>query len=611
MSINVAKVPFLGIMIAATSREEAERLYAETAFGHSALAYSDKGKTMQFVTHAECSDLLNPHTGQADLEEQKELVNQLEFMSQSSDVNVHYTVCKDGCGAHLISESSEAMKNCITCGTVVTDLSEQEISALPTDQTDLDIDVSGIVATAHSLKSAIRKYVQLAAGKKQGHFLKDQEGNVFQSTSTAHKYNTFTGNEDITVVDAPADFKALSSTGDNIQAYYYVCANQQDCGLHVVSTSQDAVICPSCSSGLVESEEYEDEELDVEAELEDDMSEDDSDDMEDSDDSEDLDESDSGTKCSKSSDDSDEDSEDEESDDTEEEMDSDDEESEDEEEMEESEEDEEDSSLDISESVTIPVAALSMASVSAKDLHLCSTTINQVPTWLAISQDMIIAKANPVTAVKHKDLFGSKVFGEAVLAAAKEHGVEQALSDMGFEPVVHELDVPKLVQEQVEQQVSEQVASVSADAQTKIDQLAERYSAALATAFAGINKGLFKGLNNPMQTSLINALSSAGIKNSDTLVNTAFEASSSAYIQTVMKKAQEIMEFTAQAQNEVARMVSESTFQPASARTIADRLSSMATSVEVEPIESVSKAVPKSSKEDFAARASQVLKFGR
>lgn len=660
MTINVAnKVPFLGIMIAASSRAEAERLFAETALGQSVVAYSDKDKQLQFVTHAECSDILNPKSGQADLAEEKSLAEQLEFLSSAKDHAVHYTLCRDGCGAHLISESAEAMTHCISCGEQVQSLSEQEIEAALNEAHD-DIDVSGVVAVAKSLPVALKRYVAIATGKQKGKFLQDKDGHVYQSNSTAtHRFNTFTGNEDLSVVAAPAEHKALSSVGGNTQAWYYVCANTDECGSHVVSTSRDAVICPSCSSGLIENEDYTDnDELDVSVEdiddnidengdFEetedsesgkrcsassddedcDDESEDDSDDSdeydEESDDEEDSEESDSSAKLSnkktakskkvmsKSSDD-DEDCDDESEDDSEDEESE--EEMSDEEDMDNEEGDDTDMTMNMSESTNIRVGAVSLAgSVEPKALHVCFATINSVPTWLAIANDYIVAKANPVTAAKHSDIFTNKVFGEAVLAAAKEHGVEQALSDMGFEQVSHDIQVDKLVQEQIEQQVSEQVAAVASDAQAKLDVIADRYKAALATAFSGINKGIFKGITNPMQSALSSALTVAGVRNADLLVGNAFESSSSQYIDAVMRKAQEIMEFTAQAQNEVAKMVSESNFQLQTDRkTIGDRLSSIATVIETDTKEpAVHESVSSTKKTDFSARADKALRFGR
>jgi hypothetical protein len=650
--------PFLGIMVAASSREEAERLYAETALGQKAMAYADRAKTLQFVTHAECSDLLNPQTGKTDLEEEKELVTKLEFLSSGTDTKVHYTVCKDGCGSHLISESSDAMKHCISCGSETKDLSAEDIAKAET----LDIDASGVVAVASTMQGAVKRYIGLASGKLNGKFLQDQEGNVFLTNAkTEHKFNVFTGNQDLSVSENH-ELQALASAGSDLKAFYYVCANTEECGLHVVSTSQDAVICPSCSSGLVEPEDEEDEELDIDAEL-DDMDLEDEEDI-DEEEMEEDEESDSSTPKvarikikSESSDDEDSDDEDDDSEDDsdeeEEYSDLEDSDSDDVDEDAEMEEDEESesSSEPITETVVqtqeqsndepvvdptpvtteqvpvetqepvetvqVKVDAVALSGAKPQDLSVVFTTINHVPTWLAIANNLLIAKANPVSSARHSDIFTNKVFGEALLASAKENGVDVALTDLGFEKVVVDLPVPKFVQEQVEQQVSEQVASVSSDAQAKLDQVEERYQAALATAFAGVNKGLFKGIKNPIQTSLIAALSSAGIKNSDLLVNQVFESSSTDYISKVMAKAGEIMQYTAQAQNEIAKMVSESNFQPLSdSRSLGDRLGSIATAAEPtqdQPNVSLSTSQqPKPAKvEDFARKADRVLNFSK
>lgn len=618
---KVAKTAFLGVVVAAASRNEAERMFAESISGNSAVGMADEDKSFQFITHAECSaSAMNPKTGELDLSEATGLVGDLEFVSGDQDINAHYTVCVDGCGSHIISESGTAVTHCLDCGTAIKQLSEEEINeALASTN---DIDASGIVAVASTKEEAASKYAILAFGREEAVCLSDSDGNQFitSESSGEFKYNPFTGAADVEKTDGIKTEVLISeSSSDDLEANYYVCSDPE-CGSHLVSTSSDTVICPSCSAGLLEPEISESSvELDLdqdEEESNDDESvlgeyasessdedhdyEDDMDDEEDMDSDEDSDDDDSDE------DDSEEDDEDDSDDDDDSEDDSDEDEDDDSDE-------EADRTLSLS---TVDIDGLALAAklgeVTAEELSVVHLgDVNSVSTWAAIANSTVIATANPVTAAKHLEMFSSKSFGQKVKAIAEDSGVVVALKDMGFEMVAHKLDVPTFVQEQIESQSSAELAEVQGELQAQVDTLSDRYAAALSTSFVGIDKGMWKDLANPIQSSLIEALSSAGIKDADVLVNKVIADNSEKYLQMAVAKAQDLMEFTAEAQNQVATMVEEANYAGLTSPSTEDRLASLGRALPQEEPNHVDENIESVSaqNDDFSGRVNQALNF--
>lgn len=631
---KITKKPFLGIIVAANTRAEAEREFVSVATGNDVTAMSDEKGTFEFLTTKDSVGMMNPRTGEMDLAESS-VSGDLEFVSSSSDeLNAEYTVCADGCGSHIIAEAADVVKFCPRCSSELRSLSDEEIEQHGSesfDDAELEAEVGGIVVASDTLESALQQYVELSTSKAEGKFIRTAGDAVFMTSQSSEiKFNPFDGDESLSVAEAPEDFETVSSEDGDMGAHYYLCANSKCDARHVVSTSEDVIICPSCSGGLIEPEAYEGDALRVtvsmdDEDCEDDEEYDDEEDMEDDEmedeEMEDEDESDSagcGKKKKSTSGDCEDDEEDEDEDSEEEDEDS------DEEESEEDDEEEEDQDISMSNdasagqapvvpattetaaaapaaAVVAPVAAeaapaaepvdmetlkinaveIAQASsaLDAKNLHVCfAGSIKGLPTWLALCNGVHIASATPVTAEAHAELFQSKNYGEVVVATAKEHGVEFALQQLGFTAVSHELNVPALVNRQIEREVGEQVMTVQASAQEELDSMNERFEAALSTAFVGINKRVWKGKTNPVKEALISSLSAAGVRNAEMLVDKCYEANDESYIKEALSKANELMKFTPAAQDEVSQMVRDTSYRSASS-SVADRLSSIASEV--------------------------------
>lgn len=577
-----SNVTLRGIVVAGDSRQEAENHYRAVATGLSVKALQDSEANFVILSNADSElSLMNPLSGDMNLVEASDLnTDDFEFLASGEDetVNVFYTLCSDGCGSHIIADDSDLMQRCPVCASDLQDLSaediagiEAEMNAEASDEEEEDqsaeasddseeqeeVSAPSMITVASSKAEAIEAFRALAEGETAPSAFDCETGIVVTASGTDFEYSPFTGEAAVDAGEIEG-FNVEASADGNLEAHYYVCASDE-CGSHVVSSSEDPVFCPVCSSGLIEpevlaSDDDEDEDLldDEDDELDDESVFD-----------EEEDEDDEALAGSDDDDDDEEDEEDEDdSDDEEEDLDDDDEDFDDK------------NSLSVS-SVTVEddePAPVALESVSTNLLALASAEAGELkhdqlevafagnvagtPTWLATYAGKIVATATPETASSvESNVFNSDVFSKLVHASAAENGVSAALSELGFRPIEASVNVDAYIQEEVASRVEAGVSSVRSNFEQSSSDYAARFEAALATAATGVNKNFFEDVKNPIKAALASTMSSLGIQNADRLVAQAFAQHNDTYLKGLVAKACEIMEYDVEVQNQLTKAV--------------------------------------------------------
>lgn len=623
-----------GIVVAGNSLAEAQALYRAVATGDSAVALHDEQDTFVVLASSQSDiQMLNPLTGADDLVEGDGLVEQMEFVSSAGEeLDTNYTVCASGCGAHILADDIELLRHCPACASVVEDLDAEAIAAATKEE-----EAEGAaIASGATLEEAIASFRALVLGEVAPQLVDSQD--VILAVAGNAAYDVYTGAEAKHTEIESAYLESVASSSDEVQAHHFVCASSECASPHIVSSDDMPVFCPSCSSGLLDPS---DEEATASDEDEEDFDEDDLEDEEDDSFDEDLEdeEDDAAFLESLSGDDDDEDEDGE--DDDEDDEDEDDEDDEDEDEDEDEDDDKKSKSDDDSKSkdkskdkskikmslsstnrkrmrrrvpavasaadydteqVRVSYMAIAGAEEDAIDkLHVSyASNVMGENLWYA-SLDRIPVAMALASETKHTDIFNSEVFGRAVLAQAREHGLVAALANMGFQEIKPEIQVGDHVSNEVRTQVAEQVSEVKDSAEQDRQELHERFTAALAIAASGITRGFFKDRSNPIITSLAAALGDAGIQNAGSLVQQAFSAHSDAYHKELLAQARVIMDYDLNVQNQLATAIGESTNAVAAAAPI-----SLGRPVGVEkeaPIESTAS----NQNLDFAARLNNAL----
>lgn len=590
-----------GVIVAANSRQEAEKDYHAVASGNAVCLVSKQDKFLVLSANSELK-LHNPITGKDDLM-QRDVPESFSFpavASADAEIKTNYTVCVAGCGAHIIADDAEIMHHCVACGEKLQELDQKQIDdyvakqqegsasegdvapvtepaavAPEADATDIgsgsgeqpasgteaaagDEVSEGIVVVKSTITEAIAAFREVLQQKADIRLIKAD--NI--AVAGDFKFDPRTGDalEEGAIVVATASAKRFtaiaSSNSPQLGAHAFQCMAHDD---HVVLSSDDApVYCPACASGLIDpSEEEEDNFLD------------DEDDDLDYDEDEEDEEANAASVAIASDD---EDDEEESDDDYEIDLDFD-------EEDEEEEDDSEanasskpgatmntgvkrraeatarpgvDAPVPVTQKVTFDLLRQKFTGVD--DLHLAHANVNGETSWIAFAGGMPVATASFKDS-KHQDIFNSPSFHNIVLAAVQTSNSSDTLAEFGFKSVAASVDVDEYVAREVQTQVTAKVASETEAIQMEMKDYVARFATALATAAEGINTKFYKGVTNPVADRLSATLNSLGINNGEALVQQAFASGNTDYIDKLVGKTTQLMAMDVEVQNQMTEAI--------------------------------------------------------
>lgn len=550
---------FHGIMTIGLTLAEASNRYRLLAMGKGATAKVDAGNNLAFVTTAGdgMPEMFNPLTGEMDLRTSKSFLDKLSFEAKASgDVTTNHYECTAGCAQHIVYDSEQLLKFCPVCTTAVTagddgepdnwsdveDAEDDEDDAEDgegeddaeddgdeedaEDDDDADADDDSVIASdADDAEDDEEDEEDLDLDDEEDD---DEEDDAAEASATPEPL--------VVAADSKADAIRIikeqyaGSAQASADVDYMVCSSDT-CGAHVMSEQEGLSACPSCNSALVEPSVPGSEGIvRVPAPapaLASDEDDDEDDDLSVVDDEDDEDEDDDESECSAT-----------------------------------------DSATHgllprttktrtVAEAMEqIDVDMLERIDDQAEDAHRAldvsfSAAIASAPQWTAFFNGQPVATALEADAGDNKSIFTNASFGHAVVAGAKHVGVKKVLREMGFRPIVCQVSVPAVINEKV----AAGVATASAALETDKAAFTERFMSALATAAIGINRGFFTDVKNPVKSALWNALSSAGVKNAEVLLDNAFRASSDEYHRVLFAQASDIVSKPEEVQTSLAKAV--------------------------------------------------------
>ena len=246
----------------------------------------------------------------------------------------------------------------------------------------------------------------------------------------------------------------------------------------------------------------------------------------------------------------------------------------------------------------------SLSNSTVNLLYVPSETVNN-HRWYAIVNDTPVAMATAQSVGPQKSgIFATDNFRKATEVLMAQIGIAPALRDMGFQSLKINLPIKRVVEAQVQQAV----AAANAISHKEIANMRNDIKAALATASVGINKGFFSRLSNPIKAELYDALSTAGVRNAEILIDDAFCSRSDDYHRSLIEQAFDLLKKPVEARNEISHAVMTANYQRSSvedsslSHSVSKQLSSFGST-------SVSNAeLPATNQPSFNERASQVIK---
>lgn len=160
---------------------------------------------------------------------------------------------------------------------------------------------------------------------------------------------------------------------------------------------------------------------------------------------------------------------------------------------------------------------------------------------------------------KAKLLFRNGTLPNVLSASARENGLEQALTDLGFTPVEFNVSVSNVLQQRASKSADERADRLQSEINTIVADTTERYQASVSTAFVGLTRGFWKQDDNAVASALVNKMVAGGMSLSSAreMVSSAFAEQGAELMASVYSRAQSLSAMSVEGYNEVSRAIEE------------------------------------------------------
>ena len=158
-----------------------------------------------------------------------------------------------------------------------------------------------------------------------------------------------------------------------------------------------------------------------------------------------------------------------------------------------------------------------------------------------------------------QDIFDNKnLLTQALVASIEKDGINKTtLSNFGLVPMVLKVKASEAVQKAVDDKVAEMTTQM----ELASDQLEEDYQQSLGIAAVAVNKNLFDDTKNVLAEDLIDNLEGIGVEDAREIVESSFKKCGEEYLRTIVAKAHEFKNKSAEVRNELANTVIASNFK--------------------------------------------------
>ena len=248
------KISIKGIVCVGENHQQAVDNFRNTATGQGMMFFaSQSGETYASQSGA---DIYKPDGSQELLTERPDLVEKANFASTSSneDVRANYTICLDGCGKHIVSESTANVTHCPSCSADLGEISDERITDhLATVMDTQSVSHDGLVAVGATAEEAQQNFVHALSSATS--FVAESGTSQFKA-ALAVKFDPYTG-ADVTSVSQASDevVAALSSAivgkSKNVDVHMYSCSANCE-NPFTVSSDENPVFCAHCSAVLID-----------------------------------------------------------------------------------------------------------------------------------------------------------------------------------------------------------------------------------------------------------------------------------------------------------------------------------------------------------------------
>lgn len=177
--------------------------------------------------------------------------------------------------------------------------------------------------------------------------------------------------------------------------------------------------------------------------------------------------------------------------------------------------------------------------------------LNGIPHWIAFYNNKPVALLQKDITNRDHQIFDSEQFGVAISISAQEYGVRDALNSLGFKPIEYRGKLSNNLKPYIEKKVQESISAIKEADQHRQEKMFE----ALNVAALKLSKNLTKSGKNPLKAAFYTHLSNCGIADPDVVIENVMKSCSDAYHTELLVEANDYMNKTADAQQEIKNLV--------------------------------------------------------
>ena len=196
--------------------------------------------------------------------------------------------------------------------------------------------------------------------------------------------------------------------------------------------------------------------------------------------------------------------------------------------------------------------------VAAEDVVMSLYNADQDnPHWNIDIQGRPVARVELASQPKPEEVrstFLSGPYAENIAQAISKVGVVEVLSAINAKPYAAKIETGKLaakIRAKVEEEMEEKLAEA-------VGTLRDRFLTAAKIAIAGYNNNFFRGEDHQLKAALWSELGRIGVRDAAGLIEASFEEGSVPFFESVLAKAEELMDLPDEARDAIAKAIPES-----------------------------------------------------
>jgi hypothetical protein len=179
------------------------------------------------------------------------------------------------------------------------------------------------------------------------------------------------------------------------------------------------------------------------------------------------------------------------------------------------------------------------------------------PHWNIDIQGRPVARVELADQPKPEEVratFLSGPYAENIAQAMEKVGVSEVLQAINAKPYAARIEVGELAKK-IETRVK---ATSEKELAEKVGELRERFLAAAKIALAGYNNNFFRGEDHALKAALWSELKRLGVRDASHVIESAFEEGSVTFFESILAKAEELMDLPDEARDAIAKAIPES-----------------------------------------------------